>query len=47
MATPTKISTIVNTFSPEPNGRASPKPTVLTVMTVWNKASSKLRPKPT
>jgi hypothetical protein len=46
VATPTRISKIVNTFSPEPNGRASPNPTVLTVMTVWNTASSRLMPKP-
>ena len=46
VATPTRISTIVNTSAPEPNGRASPNPTVLTVMTLWNTASSTLRPKP-
>ena len=38
--TPVRISTIVNTFSPGLKVCTSPKPTVVTVMTVWNTESS-------
>ena len=45
--TPTRMSTIVNTWPVSDSGSTSRKPTVETVVTVWYSASSHAKPSST